>query len=126
MACSPALRPGIGGTDAEEAWRRGLRYYVGALIEEDGTPRYTPFSKIPIDGQCAAQAIQTLSRAAQREPELATRRWKVLEYALDRLRRSDGAFVFQRESLWINRAAHPRWVQAPMLAALTSLIASAR
>ena len=56
----------IGGDAAEQAWRRGLDYYVGALIEPDGTPRYMPGRRHPIDGQCAAQAVQTLSRRCAR------------------------------------------------------------
>jgi hypothetical protein len=119
------IESGVGGSAVEDAWRRGLRFYTEALIEADGTPRYTPASRYPIDGQCAAQAIQTLSRAASREPELAAARWRVLGYALRRLGRRDGAFAFQREHLWVNHTAHPRWVEAPMLAALTHLIDSA-
>src|ERR1700761_6243788 len=114
----------IGGDAAEDAWRRGRAYYVGALIEPDGTPRYTPDRRYPIDGQCAAQAVQTLSRAAAREPGLAERRWAVFDFALRRLTRRDGAIVFQRERHWVNRTAHPRWVQAPMLEALTHLAAT--
>lgn len=117
---------GVGGTSAEDAWRRGLRYYVTRLIEPDGTPRYTHAGRYPIDGQCAAQAIMTLSLAAPLEPELADVRWRVFRYALSRLARSDGAFVFQRNRFSTNRIAHPRWVEAPMLAALTQLIATAR
>jgi len=119
------IETGVGGSSAEAAWRRGVDYYVHALIEPDGTPRYTPEDRYPVDGQCAAQAIQTLSRAAALEPRLSTRRWAVFNYAQRRLRRSDGAFAFQRERLWVNRTAHPRWVQSPMLAALTHLVASA-
>ncbi len=33
---------GVGGSNAEAAWTRGVDYYVHALIERDGTPRYTP------------------------------------------------------------------------------------
>ena len=119
LAC---IESGLGGSVAEDAWRRGLKFYVDALIESDGTPRYTPDSRYPVDGQCAAQALETLSRAASREPELASHRWKVLDYALQRLTRADGAFAFQRKRLWTNRIGHPRWVQAPMFRALTLLI----
>jgi hypothetical protein len=118
------VQAGVGGTDAERAWRRGLRFYVERLIDPDGTPRYKPDSLHPVDGQCVAQAIQTLSRAAPLEPELAEKRWLVLDYAESRLARRDGAYAFERERFWLNRTAHPRWVQAPMLAALTHLIAS--
>jgi hypothetical protein len=114
----------IGGDSAEQAWRRGVQYYAGALIEPDGTPRYTPGRRYPIDGQCAAQAIQTLSRAAPLEPQVAARRWAVFEFTVNRLTRNDGAIVFQREQRWVNRTPHPRWVQAPMLEALTVLLAA--
>ncbi len=33
-------------------------------------PRDTPHKRYPIDGQCVAQAIETLSRAVQLEPDL--------------------------------------------------------
>jgi hypothetical protein len=114
----------IGGQRAEGGWRRGLRYYAQALIEADGTPRYTPLSRYPIDGQSVAQALLTLSRATEREPELASLRWLVLEFATRRMMRNDGAVVFQREAHFVNRIAHPRWVQAPMLKALSELIAT--
>lgn len=119
------IEVGIGGAAAQEAWRRGLRFYAERLIDGDGAPRYQPHSRYPIDGQCVAQAIQTLSRAAPREPEPAEERWRVFAYAQSQLARRDGAFAFQRERFWINRTAHPRWVQAPMLEALTHLLASA-
>ena len=123
LAC---VESGVGGEAAAQAWQRGLRYYVAALIEADGTPRYTPISRYPIDGQCAAQAIETLARAARREPDLAQARWAVLDFVRRRLTRDDGAIVFQRERYWTNRTACPRWVQAPMLAALASLLSSER
>jgi predicted glycosyltransferase len=119
LAC---VGSGVGGEGADQAWRLGLRYYVHALIERDGIPTYTPSSRYPIDGQCAAQAIRTLSRVVALEPELATRRWDVFRFAGGRFRRGDGSFAFQRERFWTNRMAHPRWVEAPMLAALTELI----
>jgi hypothetical protein len=120
------IQSGLAVPGAQDAWRRGLGFYVDALIEFDGTPRYTPASRYPIDGQCAAQAIQTLSRASYLEPALAAPRWQVFRYAVGQLARGDGAFGFQRERFWRNRIAYPRWVQAPMLMALTHLIAGTR
>jgi hypothetical protein len=38
------------------------------------------------------------------------------------MRRSDGAFHFQRQRRFVNRAPHVRWVQAPMLSALVTLL----
>ena len=102
------------------AWPSLLR---ADAIERDGMPRYTPDSRYPIGGQCVAQAFLTLSRSTRLEPGLAERRWAVFGFALRRLaQRMDEAIVFQRERYWVNRIAHPRWVQAPMLAALSNLV----
>jgi hypothetical protein len=118
------IEAGFAPSGAEDAWRQGARFYARALIDADGAPRYTPESRYPVDGLCVAQAIQTLARAGRLEPELAGRAWSVFRYAIGRFLREDGAFAFQRRRLWVNRTPHPRWVQAPMLAALTQLIAS--
>ena len=122
LACIDA---GVGGQAARQAWRRGLHYYADTLIDSDGAARYTPKSRYPIDGQCVAQAIQTLSLAARSEEAIAQLRWSVLTFAIEQLSHGDGTVAFQRERLWVNRTPHPRWVQAPMLAALTHLIATA-
>ncbi len=117
---------GVGAQRAEDAWRLGLRYYARALIEADGTPRYTPLSRYPIDGQCLAQAIRTLARATVLAPAVAPLFWEVLGFGLERMALPSGAFAFQRSRWWINKTAHPRWVEAPMLAALTYVIASSQ
>ncbi|MFL5823077.1 MAG: hypothetical protein ACJ764_06515 [Solirubrobacteraceae bacterium] len=118
------IETGWADADIADAWERGFDYYATHLVEPGGLPRYTPTRRFPVDGQCAAQAIQTLSRGAERSPSLAERRWAVFRYSMEHLSRPDGAFTFQRERYWSNRAAHPRWVEAPMLHALTHLIAS--
>ena len=80
---------------------------------------------IPSTAYAPPQAIQTLARATRLEPTLSARCWSVFSCARDRLARRDGAFAFERERLWLNPTAHPRWVQAPMLTALTHLIGTA-
>ena len=62
--------------------------------------------------------------SAQRAPEVASRRFATLGLAVTTLARPEGFFAFQRERFWLNTTPHPRWVQAPMLAALTHFIAS--
>jgi hypothetical protein len=100
----------------EQALRAGLRYYGAALFLPDGTPKYTPRSVFPIDGQCAAEAIRAF--AVSGELDLARRSFA---YAQRRLARGDGAYAFQRERLWVNRQPHIRWVEAPFLLALAML-----
>jgi hypothetical protein len=114
---------GIGGPEAEEAWSRGIAYYARELFLADGTPKYYPTGVFPIDAQCVAQGIQTLSIAARRDESFAPAAWAVLGFALRRMVGRDGLPLFQRRRLWSNRAAHVRWVVAPTLLALTHLLA---
>lgn len=99
----------------------GLRHYRDDLFLADGTPKYMPSSLWPVDIQCVAQGIQTFALAAQHDPAYAKVAWRVFGYAMRRMRRADGAFVFQRSRFWLNPAPHVRWGQAPMQHALAHL-----
>ncbi len=115
---------GVASREAEGAWRHGLAHYRRELFLADGTPKYHPHKVYPIDAQCVAQGIQTLSIAASHEPEAETMAWRVLDFALRKMRRQDGLPMFQRRRLWSNRAVHPRWVVAPMLLAVSHLLSA--
>ncbi len=119
MRCRAA---GIGGSDLDAALERGLAFYRRELFCDDGAPKYYPGSLYPIDAQCVAQGIQTFAIAASLEPGYADWAWRVAGFALARMRRRDGAFIFQRRRLWSNRTPHVRWCQAPMLLALAHLL----
>jgi hypothetical protein len=120
-ACADA---GVAREEAETAWCRGLDHYQRHLFRVDGAPKYYPHEAYPIDAQCIAQGIQTLAIAAPLEPRAGELAWQVLGFALGSMRRGDGLPLFQRRRLWANRAVHPRWVVAPLLLALTHLLAS--
>jgi hypothetical protein len=107
--------------DGGAALERGLAYYRRALFLEDGTPKYRPDSLYPIDAQCVAQGIQTMALAGERDPAYNTFAWTALDFALRRMARRDGSFIFQRRRRWANAAPHIRWMAAPMLQALTLL-----
>lgn len=104
------------------AWDRGLALFVACLIDPDGAPRSTLERRYPIDGQSVAQSVDTLARASARWPERLADARRVLAWGLTNMRRADGAFQFQRGRRHRNRAAHVRWVQAPMLSALVTLL----
>ena len=111
--------------DAAAARERGLAFYRDRLLAPDGTPRYFVGATLPIDGQSAAQAIRSFALAGIGDERWLELAWRAYGYAIRRLRRPDGAFVFQRRRLWTNRTPHVRWVQAPMLEALSLLLAVA-
>jgi hypothetical protein len=103
------------------AYMRGLRYYTETMFLPDGTPKYRPDSVYPIDSQCVAQAITTFALAEPVKPGSLEWAWRSFGFAVERMLRGDGAFVFQRRRLWSNRTPHVRWVEAPMFDALTRL-----
>ena len=117
LRCATAL----GDEAAGSAWTRGLRFFRERLFDLDGAPRSTTARRHPIDGQSIAQSIETLAVGATVHPELLGDARRVLDFGLDRMARRDGAFVYQRHRRFVNRAAHVRWVQAPMLSALVRL-----
>lgn len=101
---------------------RGLAFYRERMFLADGTPKYFEGKTYPVDSQCVAQAIQTLAIAAPRDPANARLAWTVTDFALRRMRRRDGAFVFQRRRYWTNHAAHMRGTVASMFMALAHLV----
>lgn len=106
----------------EAAWRRGLDYWRRTLFLADGTPKYYSRKIHPIDGQCVAQAIHSFANASLQEPSCREDAWRTFDWALHNMRRRDGLFYFQRRRLWVNPTAHIRWVQAPMLLAISRLL----
>lgn len=123
MICRSA---GVGGGLIDDGLMRGLNFYAQHLFQPDGTPRYYPSSLYPIDIQCVTQGIQTFAIAARLDPRYAGLAWRVADFALRRMRRQDGAFIFQRRRFWKNPAVHVRWCEAPMLLALVHLLGTAQ
>ena len=104
-----------------EAINRGLEFYRRELILPDGTPKYFSHKVYPIDSQSVAQAIQTFSIAATRNPSLIEPARRVFDWSLENMRRPDGLFMFQRRRHWSNPLPHIRWVLAAKLLACTHL-----
>ena len=85
--CSHLCGVGLWWRGRENRMASWIALLREAIIERDGTPRYGPRSRYPVDGQSVAQAILTLSRAVPLEPKLGDRRWDVARYALVHLAR---------------------------------------
>ena len=103
------------------AIERGLRYYERELLLPDGTPKYFSHKTYPIDSQSCAQAIQTFSIAATRDPAYIAPARRVFDWTIENMRRPDGLFMFQRRRRWSNQLPHMRWVVAALLLALTHM-----
>ncbi|MGH2965769.1 MAG: glycosyltransferase [Solirubrobacterales bacterium] len=109
-----------------EAIDRGLEFYRRELILPDGTPKYFSHKVYPIDSQSVAQAIQTFSIAATRDPSFIEPARRVFDWSLENMRRPDGLFMFQRRRHWSNSLPHIRWVVAAKLLACIHLLRAER
>lgn len=108
-----------------EAVARGARYYREALFEPDGTARYYPASRYPLDAHSFAQGSLTFLRLSRRDPELRAFAGRILARAVDLLwddRR--GGFAQQRGPRLRDRTIYLRWSQAWMFRALCAWLAS--
>ncbi len=65
------------------AIERGLRYYERELLLPDGTPKYFSHKTYPIDSQSCAQAIQTFSIAATRDPSYIEPARRVFDWTIE-------------------------------------------
>ncbi len=110
--------------DGGSALERGLAYYRDRLFLQDGTPKYLPQSVYPIDAQCVAQGIRTMTLAASHDASYGALAWRVFDFALRQMQRGDGSFIFQRRRHWTNPTPHMRWVVAPMFESLSCLCAA--
>jgi hypothetical protein len=117
---------GITTSECERAYAKGLEFFRRELVLADGTPRFYSTETFPIDASCVAQSIQTLSIAAADDPACAVEAERVFEFARRRMLDRHGLPIFQRRRLWANRIPHMRWVVAPLLNALTCLMAVER
>lgn len=107
--------------DVQASRRRGLDFYRRSLFLTDGTPKYYERRTYPIDAMSVAQGIQTFALAAQEDAAHLEQAIAIFEYAMRRMWRGGGAFLFQRRRMWVNATPHMRWVQSPMLRALACL-----
>lgn len=104
------------------AWRRGLAFYVDNFFASDGRPKYYPDSVYPVDIQCAAQSIETLSRFAQLHPSCIALARDVAMWIIKHMQDRAGYFYFQRRRILVNRTPCLHWGQATMLSSLSLLL----
>lgn len=114
---------GSGDTRHADAFRRGACYFVENFFHESGLPRYYPHRAWPIDIQCAAQAIETLTLLSEvSDPSLLDLAEKVAAWTIQHMQDPDGHFYFQVWPWATNKTPMLHWGQATMLHALSCLM----
>ncbi|SRR5258706_428182 len=110
------------GTDKyQEALRRGYDFFVKTFFKVDGTPRYYDHKTLPIDIQCASQAIQTLISLRALHPESVALAVKVAHWTIVNMQDKSGYFYYRKYPFVTNKTPTLHWGQATMFAALALL-----
>lgn len=115
-----------GDPDYAENLRCGYEYFRRNFFEESGRPKYYHNRAYPIDIQCAAQAIDTLtgfSAGDEASLELAVR---VARWTIDNMQDDSGYFYYRILPRMKVTAPMMHWGQATMYKALVQLTGALR
>lgn len=112
---------GTGAKTYEPALRKGYRYFVETFFKPDGTPRYYAQKTLPIDIQCASQAIQTLVNLRELHPDSIATALNVAEWTIENMQDKSGYFYYRKYPLITNKTPTLHWGQATMFASLALL-----
>jgi hypothetical protein len=115
-----------GDTQHREAFDRGADFFLDRFFLTDGTPKYYAHKVQPLDIQCAAQWIETLTllARARKAPTLRKLAHRVAQWTIDNMQNPSGYFYFRKLPLITNRTPTLHWGQATMLHALACLAES--
>ena len=113
-----AYSTALGDDSFDAQMKKGTEFFVSHFFEQDGRPRYFHHRTRPVDIQCAAQAIETLTTLSGRDPECMRLATKVAEWTIENMQAEDGHFLY-RDLGW-TKVSTPmlHWGQATMVKAL--------
>jgi rhamnogalacturonyl hydrolase YesR len=101
---------------------RGFAYFKGHFFEPSGRPKYYHNQAHPIDIQCAAQAIDTLSFFSDEDDEALALAQKVASWTIDHMQAADGHFYYRDLGWAVNKTPMFHWGQGTMFKALAHLL----
>ena len=108
----------------KEVIEKSYRFWTTHFFLRDGTPKYYSAQTYPLDIQCAAQALETLSKVRGRFAVAGPIADRVLVWTLGRMQKKSGAFRYQIRQFWKNNLEAIHWGQSTMLAALGAYLHS--
>lgn len=104
-----------------ENLERGYDFYKNNFFEQDGKPKYFFNRVYPVDIQCAAQAIDTLSFFSDDDPEALKLGTKVALWTIQNMQDKKGYFYYRKLKWKTVKTPMLHWGQATMLSALAHL-----
>jgi hypothetical protein len=105
-----------------EALARGLDFFLGKLVDDDGVVRASPEARYPVDIHACSSSVWALSALHGRDPRALKAAERVLAWTLANMRRNDGRFAFQRRRLFRASVPYARWSDGHMLLALAEFL----
>jgi rhamnogalacturonyl hydrolase YesR len=122
LDCFKRFSEATGDDRFEENISKGYRFWKNNFFLPDGTPKYYSHKTLPIDIQCASQAIATLVFYSDRDPDGLPLALKVANWTIEHMQDRSGYFYYRRYPIGIvNKTPTLHWGQATMLAALAGL-----
>ena len=106
------------------AMEKGMRYYLDHFFLPNGQPRYDAQRTWPVDIQCAAQSIDTLTLLRSVQPGAHAMACRVADWTLQHMQDPAGYFYYRRHRAWVNRTPMFHWGQGTMFKALAHLAGS--
>jgi len=100
----------------------GLAFFKEHFFRTDGMPKYYHNRTYPIDSQCAAQAIDTLTRFADRDPASLDLAKRVARWTIIHMQDPSGYFYFMRYPCCVLKTPMIHWAQAVTFRAMAQLL----
>jgi hypothetical protein len=107
-----------------EGMCKGLEFFKESFFGTDGCPRYYHNRTYPIDSQCAAQAIETLSNFSDRDEECLALAVKVAHWIIEHMQDKEGFFYYRKYPLIKVKTPMLHWAQATSYRALALLLSA--
>jgi rhamnogalacturonyl hydrolase YesR len=106
----------------ENNLRRGFEYFKTHFFEADGRPKYYHDKALPIDIQCAAQAIDTLAFFSDTDSASLELSAKVAWWTIKNMQAPDGHFYYRDLGWKKTKTPMFHWGQGTMFKALAHLL----
>jgi rhamnogalacturonyl hydrolase YesR len=111
---------------ADNTWalnfRRGLEFYKMHFFEDDGCPKYYHNRRYPVDSQCVAQSIETLTASSVADPDCLGLAVRVARWAIENMQGRDGHFFYRIYPFIKAKTPMLHWSQATMYKGLALLL----
>jgi len=122
LSALKTYREALHDTSFDQSLSDGLNYFKAHFFEADGRPKYFHNKTYPVDIQCAAQAIETLSALSDDDPASLPLAIKVARWTIDHLQASDGHFNYRHLGWTTVTTPMLHWGQGTMVKALASVL----